>query len=664
MKRFMRRLIAFGEIAQGLVPFLFAGSAIEAFGVFRHVFPDEPLVLRILQSGFYAGICLLTSVAGVLLWRSRPLGLRLSVLAQIAQIPVVTTTAFSYAVKLNFGIWLFCNFDTGLVGFTASLIDNSEFALIFGGHQVAPVVEVNVLAACILLWLLRAIRRERPDYVEPRRKPLPRRALRFASRALLVLLTVVLVPLLGLWIYNRFDEAPTQSAQHWFAPMQRSVPDNENAWLYMFGIGAAAGSDDPIAFGRQRLDAYEARIAKPGFSPPSAEEHALEADPLPFQQNDARGNKVEFCDSDERDCLAWARTTAAQLTELESANAVLLQRFVALLAMTRFDELTTPSADDPLPNASKEAALYRALVLRDLANPATRDQGLQRMSRVVTFWQRAEEPAQSEFMKAFAEHERERYMRILDALVDQSGEKGLDSLNGTIDVVLRAPTPAQREWEPALHREALKFATVMDKTVFAGPVDSMRYCKSDCFKGWLMAQFYVPQATRNLYARLWDCVLDVHNGDPRSTTAAQAHITEIFDSAMPLTKSAAETLHRMSYNASGKVLTLISLPAFADYLNRQHDTEALRRMLLVKIAALRQHVPVSDMPSFLAQQPSSLRNPYTGEPLGWDATRRQIVFAPKSKKWKASEFAVAYTRAADANRLASQGRHLAQPEKR
>src|SRR5215470_14508307 len=128
MKRFTRRLIALGEVAQGLVPFFFAGDAIQLFGVFRHFDADVPLAYRILQFGSYVGICVLTSVAGVLLWRSRPLGLKLSALAQVAQIPVVTSTAFSYAVKLSYGIWLFCHFDTGLVGFSATLIGDTELA--------------------------------------------------------------------------------------------------------------------------------------------------------------------------------------------------------------------------------------------------------------------------------------------------------------------------------------------------------------------------------------------------------------------------------------------------------------------------------------------------------------------------------------------------------
>lgn len=642
MKRFAQKLIALGEIVQSLLPFIFAGDAIQVFAIFRYFDTTTPLAYRILQFGFYIGVCALTFAAGVLLWRSRPLGLKLSALTQAMQIPLIATTAFSYTVKLGFGIWIFYHFDTDLLGFTAALIGDSELALVFGGDPVAPVVQINVLAVCILVWLFRAMRRERPGYVEKPKAPLPRRLLRFALKSLLVLLALVLVPLLALWIYNRFDEAPTQSAERWFAPVQHTVPDAENAWLYMLGFHAAE-NDDPIALGRRRLDAYEARMTQRGTLPPSAEEQILKPDPLAFQQNDAQGNKVDFCDPDERDCLGWSKTAADQLTQLERANALLLRRYETLLGMSRIEELSTPSSDEPLPDTGNEVALYRSLILRDLANPATRTDALQRMARVVAFWQRVEAPAPSRIMKMIAERTHERYLRILDGLIDQSGAKGLDALHDVIDVVLRAPTPAQREWEPTLHREALFFRTTFDKEIFPGPIDALRYCQSHCLQRWLIAQFYAPQATRNLYARLWDAVLEVHNGDPRNMSEASARVSQVVESATPLTDSATEMMRRMAYNVTGKILTIVAFPAYAEYLDIQHDTEALRRMLLLKISALKEHIPAQKMPEFLAQRRDTLGDPYTGEPFAWDAAAREIRFAPKAKKWKKASFAVAYS---------------------
>jgi hypothetical protein len=98
----------------------------------------------------------------------------------------------------------------------------------------------------------------------------------------------------------------------------------------------------------------------------------------------------------------------------------------------------------------------------------------------------------------------------------------------------------------------------------------------------------------------------------------------------------------MAYNLSGRVVTISAMPDYSDYLYMQHDTEALRRMLLLKISALKERTPVQNMPEFLAQRRDTLCDPYTGEAFTWDAAAHQIRFVPKSKRWKKDFFAVTY----------------------
>src|SRR5690349_24731 len=127
MRSWLQKLVALGEILQPLLPFRFACEAIQAFASLRQFDADTPLSYRVLQFGFYVAVCALTFVAGVQLWRSKASGFKLSILAQALQIPVVNSAAFSYAIKFACGVWIFCNLDTGLVGFHASLVDDTEF---------------------------------------------------------------------------------------------------------------------------------------------------------------------------------------------------------------------------------------------------------------------------------------------------------------------------------------------------------------------------------------------------------------------------------------------------------------------------------------------------------------------------------------------------------
>jgi hypothetical protein len=586
-------------------------------------------------------------VGGVLLWKLRPAGVRLSALAQLPQLLSVVSPTITYKLVMGVGFLLFANLQTGIVGAKAELGD-IETTLAFG-QSGSTVIYINLVAAWIFYYLLRTLIRDvEGDCIRfasaSDREPVSvlRRLSRFAMKSVIVLLAIVFVPAFGLWVYNRFDERPTVESMHWFLPIDHSVADRDNAWLYMIGIGAAA-ADDPINRGRQILDAYETREASPMLLPPSEEEKTLKIDPLPFVSTNAGNKKIDiFCNFDSEDCLAWARKNEGDLNWLETANAVRLGRFETMIGMTNFEESSTPANDSPLPDISSDDALYRALILRDIGEPSKRADAIRRLNKVAAFWRRVEEPAPSLLMKSLAEHGRERCMRILDAAASLLANSNGDLLATGAGTVLQAPTTAQREWEYAFRNEAVRFERVIDKSIFPGPIDAARYCKSQCFTSWLTAQFFERQATRNLSVKIWDALLAVHMAEPHDIPAAQKKLSAVFEAISPLTDSGSESLRRISYNGVGRVLVSISLPAYADYLYFQHDVEDIRRAVSIKISAMQEHIPAAKMAEFLSSQPESLRDVYTDEPFVWEPAAKEIRFVPKSKKWKQSVFAVTY----------------------
>ena len=596
---------------------------------------------------FEFGIPAVTLVGGVLLWKLRPAGVRLSAIAQLPQILSVVSPTITYKMVMGVGFLLFANLQTGVVGAKAELGD-IDTTLAFG-QSVQTVVQINLVAVWVLYYLLRTIvldvdgdSIQFASAADRESMSTLRRLRRFAIKSVVVLLAIVIVPAFGLWIYNRFDERPTAESTHWFAPIDHSVADRENAWLYMIGIGAGA-ADDPIIRGRQIVDAFETREASPMLLPPSDEEKALKIDPLPFVSTNAGNKKIDiFCNLDSDDCLAWARKNEEDLNWLETANAIRLRRFETMLGMTKFDELSTPANDSPLPDISSDDALYRALILRDIGEPSKHADAVRRLNQVAAFWRRIEEPAPGLLMKSLADHGRERCVRILDAFANILRGSDENSLAAGAGTILQAPTAAQEQWEFVFRNEAVRFDRVIDKSIFAGPIDAARYCQSRCFMSWVMAQFFERQATRNLSAQVWDALLAVHMADPRDIPAAQKRLDEVFEAITPLTESGNESMRRISYNGVGRVLVSISLPAFSDYLYAQHDVEDLRRIVSIKISAMQEQIPTARMAQFLSAQPESLRDIYTGEPFAWEPVSKEIRFVPKSKKWKQSYFAVSY----------------------
>jgi len=55
-----------------------------------------------------------------------------------------------------------------------------------------------------------------------------------------------------------------------------------------------------------------------------------------------------------------------------------------------------------------------------------------------------------------------------------------------------------------------------------GPIDAWRHCVKDCLKFWVMAQFMVPAATRNVNVKLWEAVLAAHLAGLDELPAARA----------------------------------------------------------------------------------------------------------------------------------------------
>jgi hypothetical protein len=650
MNRFALRSIAAAEIAGG-----FAAFVLECISLyFTLTVPGAHAAMSDLapDAVFSLGLSALAFFAGLRLWRLKPSGLRWSTWVQALQIPFYTSAAFSYKAKLGVGLWLFCHPQTWFVGFTAGLAEIS-LGLWFGGDSETPSVAVNALAVALLVYLMRTIARERraaqngirladairAQHAVPR--PWPLRVLRFVFKTVLILLAIVLIPVFAWWIYNRIDEAPTQEASRWFAPLPHHVADADNAWLSLVGLGAAADTD-PIAFGRQRVDANEARQRERGMQPVSEAEKALRKDPVPFQSADGDGNKLTVtCDLEQPGCLGWARESAKNLEKLEQLNTLRLARYRKLLEMRSFEEVSTPSDDDPNPDTGNDNALYRALILRDLNEPARRAVAFVRLAALAEFWQRVGAQAQGMVMKQIAARMLLGAARVFDAFVDEYGVGAIDVGRDAVATVLRASSAAQHDLELPLRRDALRFKQMLDKNML-GPLDTLRFCKptngTSCLQEWLIAQAYAPQATLNERASLFEGELERYRADARDYDAAGQRWGELMERHMFLGK-ARESARALAYNLTGKTLAYISVEA-AMWSGRLYDIDGVQRLVSAKITALAQHIPPAALPDWLAALPDASSNPYS-DGFHWDPALHEIYFEPHSR-WNGPTLSVAY----------------------
>jgi hypothetical protein len=86
------------------------------------------------------------------------------------------------------------------------------------------------------------------------------------------------------------------------------------------------------------------------------------------------------------------------------------------------------------------------------------------------------------------------------------------------------------------------------------------------------------------------------------------------------------------YNPVGEILNGVATPNVAGYIGRGHEIEGVRRLAWLKIEAGNEKVIREDMPQFLETHKAAYGNPFTGEPMNWDAEKQRIFIQQPFKK--------------------------------
>lgn len=483
-----------------------------------------------------------------------------------------------------------------------------------------------------------------------KRKAKPASPWRRARRAFYVVLLILLLPVLVWWAANRIDESPSPAAVRLSAPAPRVVADVDNGWLYLIGIGAAPG-DDPVAYGRRRVDALEARLAKSPAPPPDATEKALFEDAVPAVSPDAQVDGTgEFCPVTLADCLDWAGRHQPMLQRLRTANALRLQRYERMLQLRDWQGLYPASLDTPFPDPSV-ATLHRNLLAGDIAIAlASNDIGAQveatrKLADAVGFWRLVSLHPPDLFSVMVASAQVEAAHRFAGDLLDHVPNPVNLDLDAQIDRVLR-PLASPVDWQRALVFEYGTFVRGLSNEM-PGTWNALRRCfagtaKEGCLRSLATDAAFAPQATFNLHAQNMEAMQHWLEADAHEVETARAAYGAVVESGFVQFDDTGLLLRQMGYNFTGRILASIAVPA-SDWGLRIHDREALRRMVVIKRNALRARVQPSAMQEFLDGQPEALRNPYSGKPFAWDGLFREMHFEPKATKhWRRPVVGVSY----------------------
>jgi hypothetical protein len=134
----------------------------------------------------------------------------------------------------------------------------------------------------------------------------------------------------------------------------------------------------------------------------------------------------------------------------------------------------------------------------------------------------------------------------------------------------------------------------------------------------------------------------VLEASPAQSEAVGAEAGVLIDASLPQLGDMDALWRQLHHNYAGRVLAAVAIPKY-DWGRREHDREALRRLLSIKCDARRRGIARDDMPAFLLAQTEGLHDPMTGLPFEYDREQRELYFVPLAdQRWPRERVAVKY----------------------
>lgn len=354
------------------------------------------------------------------------------------------------------------------------------------------------------------------------------------------------------------------------------------------------------------------------------------------------GNRALRCGAEQPNCLrhylAHTDTAASELQRL----APLMARYRALDAFPGYEEIVLPTPlfpSPPYPGVTTAAELVgieathllhsgqTAPALALLADNRQRLQRLLEGSRTVI----------GALVATAAIHRQQRL--VGDILGDHPDVARrypdmAKAAAGEASLSLSAALAGEMRWSVALH------ATMAQTLQAALPPAPNLLQKMEAFlrRAWTRWA-YLPQQTANLSYERWREIVALAHLPASDWTQA----TQDFDARAGHTLG--WSLGGLLYprNPAGKIMaSFVSPEVYLSYLQRTQDVEAHRRLLLLQLAAIQQGVKPEQMPAWLAHSPPELRDPYTGQPMGWDAEGKALVFEGREPQSQNPERSATY----------------------
>jgi hypothetical protein len=446
-----------------------------------------------------------------------------------------------------------------------------------------------------------------------------KRTIKIAAWALLALVCVVALAVATIMFINRSDRPESAAARALDVSLLQlpAVPDADNGFVYLLGLGAGPDSD-PVALGLQRV-AWSHAVTKDSDNVPGSFPTADSAPVLSYPPDMAAIRNQ--CQAVDRACAALLEKRAGAIDAWLAAQAFALERYQTMLTRPQWRETTAfdvrlPSPDYGVAIDGQHLQMLQAWRLAGKGDA----RGVKALLDADTaFWRMTMASADSMLAKTVAAVALKRQfqwgnlaLRRLPAA--RAGEALPDQWRAELSPLERSLLRACAGEYQAVVTTTRFFRSDVSRVSDDTPGEISMY---DVATALLMPTFQ-RQDYKNRYAALATAVASSLDVPYRAYPGA------LLQARRMVARSADGAFEHALYNWPGNALFASGSPDHTGFGTRAADVEGARRLALLA-AALRQGGVVAEQVRERLGA-TALREPYEGRPFLWDPATGSIVF--------------------------------------
>ena len=459
--------------------------------------------------------------------------------------------------------------------------------------------------------------------------------LKFLFRFICWLLVLTLLVAAFAWLANRKDEAllPEVAQALTFTPPSAEAMQR-NAYFVFLGLGVPADEDAQAAAARF----FVAQMKESTNYQKTGESKFISIEAWPYPPID-KGIFVLLCRRGSDDCPKYWLTRQADVRIVLERYAHVLQRYWSQLDRPEYEEIIPPYARlalsqyDDLTTAS-DLVLMQATMLMHEGNAA---QALSLLERNARLHQRLMAGSRQLVGAMNALSMQVRQQHIVSQLLLHH-----PALARTHAAQWRAALAARpADLSAALAGEGRSMLRMIDHTyksqssqfasvssVFDESYPNAPLKKALAIsKDFLLQKLDLHHTTLNHYYRAYRMTAGLADVPADQFDAYMARMMrELPVTSQPWWRRPYFGLRNWRGYMTNNIFLGVGVGQLyvRSYIERTHDAEGHRRLVLLQLAAYSAGIAPKDMPAWLAKSPMELRNPYTRAPMGWETGNAQV----------------------------------------